>query len=219
MSTQPPPEDRELPPLDDLLSKIDQSRLDEILIDLLTETDFNILTTEELQTLLGIMQGAIARRDAAGKPPGKPEESLAAVVERRRQSGTADAPKAVTDFFANVSRVASNLTKPQLETLLEQLMKGQMWGVDVGSASGESLANLIEPTSPEIARQVRSLTSPETIAIYVATLISLLQLILAAIDLLNEPPSSPNQHIEIHIDTDVTNFPAPPPAEGGQGQP
>jgi hypothetical protein len=73
---------------------------------------------------------------------------------------------------------------------------------------GEELARLIEPTAPELANQVRSLTS-EQVTKLITILWTILQLIIA--------PDLPQIVININIEQNETtniniNLPPPPPA-------
>jgi hypothetical protein len=146
-------------------------------IDTLPQTEF---TNDQLGKVVAILQSAAAGRKAAGEPTPEPQESLAALVERRRETADdTNVSSAVADGLKLLPKLASQLTDAQLEKLLQDLKIGRFWSVDVGKDMGVRMAKLIEPVAPELAQKIHALKSPEAVLAYVDILIALLQLLVA----------------------------------------
>ena len=111
------------------------------------------------------------------------------------------------DLRKELPWIVSNLSRARLEELVRTLREGYFWEWPIGVEHGAELANLIESTAPELAKQVRSLKTPEEVRESISIWLALLQLILALLH--------PNQQTVINIQQNetinITIAPPPPP--------
>jgi hypothetical protein len=101
--------------------------------------------------------------------------------------------------------IVANLSRARLEELVRSLREGYFWKWPIGVERGAELANLIESTAPELAKQVRSLKTPEEVRDWISIWLALLQVILGVLD---------HQQIVINIQQNETiniTIPSPPP--------
>jgi hypothetical protein len=129
---------------------------------------------------------------------------------------------AVIRLREELPKIVSDLSREQLEELVRNLREGFLGRWPIGADYGAELARLIEPTAPELAKQMRSLKSPQDITKWLELWLVVLEVVLAVM--------APNQ-IVINIDHDQTTIniehnerttivnppPAPPTGEGPNG--
>jgi hypothetical protein len=107
---------------------------------------------------------------------------------------------------------------------LRRLRAGYVGKLNIGPAYGEELAKLIEPTAPEVAKQMRSLT-PEQLKAYIDLLVAILTLMGLAFNLVDDPPPQTQQIVinnnyapdTTNIETTTIIIEPPPPVEPPAG--
>ncbi len=145
-------------------------------------------------------QGEIAERDLEREPPGsRPGEIVISP------------PPGVFNLREELPRIVRDLSREELRELVRTLRAGYLGSLPIGADYGEELARLIEPTAPELAQQIRLLNTPEAVREWIVIWLTILQVIVGVMELIDDP--SPQNQIVINIEHNETtiNLPAPPP--------
>jgi hypothetical protein len=109
----------------------------------------------------------------------------------------------IIDQFAGDVQPSDEYVDALIDVLMNQILTEEM--------SPAEAADILEPTSPKIAAQVRSLKSPEAVVAYINVVVAILQLILAMMNLANQPTRATPQQIVINIQNSTTvNMSTPP---------